>query len=1175
MTAPGGSGGAPAEIRDVLAAIDDNLRRLDDVAGWAGALDRAQRDELRSDLHRMAAAIAAIARAFDEVAGRAAVADRRAHDPAGPQEAPWFEALARGLATGDAERVRGLAQAASVDPGIAAGIAVWLDEASPTRDGELLHLWAQLRAAPGWPAADSGAAVYEAPLIAWAYEARLYALTGLGWLADDATAQVERLGPRTLWAQLARAARDLDRGELDDAEASYQTAAMRWPASPESHAGLAAIAEARGFWTDAQRSYEHIAGLCAPAPVPLDRLRAALFWVRSTRRASADATGALVALANHPQLRADRPLRRRALELAIAGDCPAGAPWLLDARVALAELLERDADPAAGRAFADVASSYLGSHHYERAVQFSRRAIAAGKTDAVAYWTLADDLRLCDLSEPGRVEEAVAVWQSGFALERPSHATWWALLARAMLGDVYRGPDRAEQVAAAVFHGEWAAAMVGDSAVCWAYLARFYRTVNADCTALALVERAAEQAPASTLVRDEHAAALASVGRSREALDVLESRAATATGEADLAWIRSVQGYVLANLGDDRAALAVLQRGSEPWVAPVVAQVMRRLGDRDGADRLCREIWGDATRSAVTRAAAAIYVGEAVAGEQLLDRAPPDPTDDPHDVAAVRVWLRAAQRDWDGAERWFAAALDAIRVPRQVAMIAAELRDAVALLGGGDGEAAGRAAEWQRRIDERARAIDVGPGAITAERARAERLLAGTRHAGFSALTALREARKPGSVAAAAARLRASTPGLGEAVIASVAGAWAARGDAALAAHDGNTAAELYARAAALADSAALRVRRAWLAASGWLSALSGPAAAVPAAEPITAELEAAVGELVDQLPVRRAWLAIAALERAGRDTGNAAWAQLAGVARGRAARALDVAGSPSPPAPVVLEIPRDAPGPISTAWSAAQSELSALVGFRIAPAQVRDAAGALRILIDGLAAPIAPAAGGAATAGDRSAIQAALHAAGAIERGQLPRWIDVDRANQAIASWGGAEAGAASEPVPGAAQLIVPGTGSWYGEAGALPVLLAVLQAAARERIPSRAVGEALVRGGDAPSVYQTIRRARAACHDWLRERVLAGRTAVPLLPAIEAAVVAEIERDPAGLDRGAVVFGPDRRSFVDYIWAAARDRAGAFLVARDPRVRFAVALIAAARPGFVPVVSEEEQLG
>jgi len=377
-----------ANLLDVFRTLDADPRAADHVAGWLAGLDRQQRDELRPQLRRLASTLQAIARSVDEVLARDATSEPMA-ELAELSPAQWFEAFARGLATGDVARVRALAEVAPVELDLGAGIAAWLDADRPSRDGELLHLWNQLRAASGWPGVEPGAAgpdagAGEALLIAHGYEARLYAAVGLDWLADDATAHVERLGQRTLWAALIRAVRDLDRDELDDAESSYQSAAMRWPASPESYAGLAAIAEARGFWTDAYGYYEHLASLCATAAAPLDRLRAALFWVRSTRRASPDAAGALLALASHPQLRDDHALCRRALELAIAGDCPRGASWAFDARVALAELLERDGDPAAGPAFAEIAAGYRADHDYERAAQFSRRAVAAGKADATA-----------------------------------------------------------------------------------------------------------------------------------------------------------------------------------------------------------------------------------------------------------------------------------------------------------------------------------------------------------------------------------------------------------------------------------------------------------------------------------------------------------------------------------------------------------------------------------------------------------------------------------------------------------------------------------------------------------------------------------------------------------------------------------------------------------------------
>ncbi|HEX3763078.1 MAG TPA: hypothetical protein VHW23_30485, partial [Kofleriaceae bacterium] len=689
---------------DAVQALDADPDAADQVAAWLRALDRRQREALRPQLQRIAAAVQTVTRLLDELRARDAADD--AAPPAGAL--PWFELLARGLAAGEVTQLGALAGGPDVAPQAAAvieaGIAAWLDESRPTRDGELLHFWAELRVAPGWPsAADAAAQGHEAPLIAGAHEARLYAVAGLDWLADDATARVERLGPRTRWAQLARAVRDLDRDELDDAESGYQSAAMRWPSSPESYAGLAAIAESRGFWTDAYGYYEHLAGLCADAPDPLARVRAALFWVRSTRRASPDATGALLALASHRALPDDRALRRRILELAIAGDCPLDAPWQVDARVALAELLAQAGDPAAGPAFAEVAAAYRAARDYPRAAQFSRRAIDAGKRDAAAYWTLADDLRLGDPSDPRRIDEAIALWQQGVAVEPPGWATEWALLARAMLGDAYRGAHREGELAATLWFGEWVVAIASDSALNWSFLARFYRSLNAEVTALALVRRALELDPTSTAARDELAVTLTSLGRWREALDVLDGLEAAVRTAAERRWIGSLQGYLLAGLGDDPAALDRLRPGCEPWAVPVAAQLMRRLGDAAGAERRCREVWDDVTQPALLRAVVAFWLGQAAAGEALLAQMPPELTDDPHDVAVARAWLRAGQGDWDGAESWFHDAVDAIRTQRQATMLVAELRDAVALLGGGraDSVAAQRGAAWQQRLAER------------------------------------------------------------------------------------------------------------------------------------------------------------------------------------------------------------------------------------------------------------------------------------------------------------------------------------------------------------------------------------------------------------------------------------------------------------------------------------------
>ena len=1034
-------------VLDAIKALDANPQVADHVAAWLGALDGPQREALRPQLQRIASAVQTIARLLDEIRAREAdgsadgkatreadgkatrqlgdkatrqlgdKADGRADggvdDRSPDAPAPWFESLARGLAAGDVARVRGLVATAPAGPdvaagfaaGIAAGIDAWLDEGRPTREGELLHFWAQLRAAPGWPA-DGAAPAREAPLIACAHEARLYAMAGLDWLADDATARVERLGPRTSWAVLARAVRYLDRDELDDAESSYQGAAMRWPSSPESYAGLAAIAELRGFWTDAYRYYEHLAALCVGAPAPdspgetgaaIHRLRAALFWVRSTQRSPADATGGLLALASHPRLRdADPALRCRVLERAIAGDCPPGAPWLAGAKAALAELLAQAGDRAAGPAFAELAASSLSARRYDEAAQFSRRAIEAGKADAVAHWTLADDLRLCEPSDPRRIDEAIAVWQAGFAIERPGWATSWALLARAMLGDAYRGPARLDELAATLFFGEWAVALAGESALYWSFLARFYRTLNAEATALALVERAVALDPASAAVREEHAVALASVGRSREALEVLDGLEASRT-EPEQRWIRSVQGYVLADLGEDAAALARFQLGHDPWVAPVVAQVMRRLGDRDGADRLCREIWDDAARPELVRAAISVWIGQAAAGEALLARAPLEPTDDPHDVAAARAWLRAAQGDWDGADRRFQDAVEAIRTPRQARMLAAELGDVVARFGDGraDSEAARRSAAWRQRLDDRARGVELGPAAIAAERAGVARLLAGTRHGGFAALTALREAMETGdhaAIAGAAARLREAAPALCDAVLSSVAAAASTRADRLLARDAAADARELYARAAVVADSAALQVRRAWAA------AVATPPSVEPAA-PLAAQATAgdagpALGALIAQVGHRRAWLAVAAFSRAGRAPGGEAWSELAARVRDLAPRGFTTRGTPNLPPPIALELPvglADRERAVRAALPAARAEVASAVGFELPIPEIRRTAspGAPRILIDGVVID-AGGGDGAGPADEASAAQL-VRAVRDAAWDQLARWMDVE----------------------------------------------------------------------------------------------------------------------------------------------------------------------------------------
>jgi hypothetical protein len=57
-------------------------------------------------------------------------------------------------------------------------------------------------------------------------------------------------------------------------------------------------------------------------------------------------------------------------------------------------------------------------------------------------------------------------------------------------------------------------------------------------------------------------------------------------------------------------------------------------------------------------------------------------------------------------------------------------------------------------------------------------------------------------------------------------------------------------------------------------------------------------------------------------------------------------------------------------------------------------------------------------------------------------------------------------------------------------------------------------------------------------------------------------------------VALGRDSRALAGEIRAAVAQQPRAIVVTRDPRVRFAVASIVEPVPGFVPVVSLEEQL-
>jgi len=1175
----------PDELLEAVSASDDDREVVEAIrARLRGLLEHESRGGAVLELRRLAATLRAVGSALERHAAQGA--GRQTEAVVG--DAGWWLArLARSVAVGEPrgagplpvrtedELDELLAARGAGEPrpsGLAGGALP-----ATLRAAESLRLWRLVldeTASHGAHEIDRGAPlpealagdVRDAVVIARAARSRLAAGLGLAWLADHEAATADERGAGSPWGAIALAARALDRDELNDAEGALQAAATAWPGQPEPLLGLALVAERRELWSDAAGFFQQAAALCAGASDPLARLRAAISWLRPG--AAGEPAGAYLSLAKVSQERGVEPgVVVDLLDRGLSASAPDGSPWSLDGRVMRAGLLEHGKAPGAGEALASAADAYERAGRYDLAVDLTRRAIAAGNSAAVTAWHLVERMRLADLASQQRFAEVVATWESGRSRELPSRDTAWALLTRALASDLYRGPRRRDELAATLLFGEWAVLLNDGDGQLWAFLARFYRTVCCELTAVHASRRALALSPGSTLALEESAAILANLGLSEQALATL---ARLDGWPGDRAWRDEVRGYLYANLGRDEDALAVLGAGAS-WSAPVLAAVLWRLGHEDRARETYRQVYADPARPANLRAIAAIWLGEPELAEQVLASQSIEADDDPTEVMTARTWVAAALGRWDDADALWTQALGLLRVPRHVTLLTAELRDTLGLLarGGGAVEAARRGAAWAARLADRAATFAAeftldDEAAARREREELAGRMRGTPYEGFAAVRALREAADTGAVTEAAGRVTAEVHEYAYEVTRSRAGVLVGDGDAALARDELDVAARCYERAGALADLPDLGVRRCWVAAVARrdVAAVDALAERVVWGDPA-----AVLAGLCARLSIVQGWRAVLAFDAAGRATGNHAWRALAEHCGRHVARSLEVTGDATLPPALALEIPAGAfrelsnDHPLITAsLPAARRELMERFGVAAPPSRVtHGAAGVLRVLVDGIAVRRVEL-----SAVDDEAATAALVAreAQGVVAEHAARWLDAQRIDEAIARW------------PRVARAAVTrGSSPWFGDVAYRPRLLAAFQAAARERLPSAALGEAMGRQDSEPaepSVFAVIRNARALRRDWLRDELLVGRVLVTLPVDLEATLLPAITEE--GLRDGTFAIEVARRDSLMRLAAVASGGEPCALRVRDPGVRFVVALILATMARVVPVFAEEE---
>jgi len=378
--------------------------------------------------------------------------------------------------------------------------------------------------------------------------------------------------------------------EQQSARRRFMEAIKLSPDEPDGYIGMALVCEDTRSWSRARQWYDS-AVKATGGRVAFDRLLAptsgGLYWQ----------------LARYYRDNTDWVAAAEALNRAIDGGVQGKGDYPeRKAYEELAEIYTRlgDREAEAAESFYEAGRRYSWRSEDKRAVELFDRSLKLVPDDPLALWHLAESLRtLSYRPEPPYIDEvgrqqilrSMEAWTRAAQLASPDPEWAWVYVSRGLINDQLEKLDADWQrlrSEAAVYLER---ALVLDPTIVegWAALGRQHRLLGNPEAAHHALTRALALDPSNVGALENHAAALADLGKWEDAEKVLAQRLEI----ADDPWTRSVRSYVLMSSGRPVQALEEINRAID--MEPTIP------GHRAGRAR-CYEYLGEDSQARLEHA---------------------------------------------------------------------------------------------------------------------------------------------------------------------------------------------------------------------------------------------------------------------------------------------------------------------------------------------------------------------------------------------------------------------------------------------------------------------------------------------------------------------------------------------------------------------------------------------
>ncbi len=321
----------------------------------------------------------------------------------------------------------------------------------------------------------------------------------------------------------------------------FKQSIERSPDQPEGYVGMGLLCEDRKLWTKADEWYNKALDALEDEADPQSELvkllapgSGNLYYLMAQR------------LQNEKDFTQALQVVNRALELGLHSEekyPERRAYWLKG------ELLEQLKQPVeAADAFHEAGKSYYWSQETEKALEAFQKVHDLDAEHKANYWYLADTILLASYQTKSPdeilrgIRNSLKGWEEG-QKKQPPEELGWPLITRARISERFTdiNENRAAPYWQAVIYLERAVALRDSWSSWWSDLARVYRNLSMEATALRATDRALEIDPEDVYSLEEKAASLANWGRYEESLDLIDRRLA----KGPSSWALGIKCFLL------------------------------------------------------------------------------------------------------------------------------------------------------------------------------------------------------------------------------------------------------------------------------------------------------------------------------------------------------------------------------------------------------------------------------------------------------------------------------------------------------------------------------------------------------------------------------------------------------------------------------------------------------